>query len=305
MKTKTYIFWLWCMCLLSGTVKGQQDPQYTQYMYNTMAINPGYASAKDHTSFVALARTQWVGFSGAPETQTLSFQTPLGTTGLGLGINVINDILGPSQETIIEGNLAYRIRTSTKGNLALGFRVGGRMLNLDWSKGRFQQPDAVFNENINNRFLPSLGVGIYYFESNWYAGISVPNFLKTDHYSDLAESVAEEKLHYFIIAGYVFDLTNSIKFKPAILSKIVSGAPISMDLSANFLWMERFTLGMAYRWNDAISALAGLQVNERLFVGYSYDLTTSNFQNYNSGTHEALLRYNIFKQPKLKSPRFF
>lgn len=293
------------MCLLSGAIWGQQDPQYTQYMYNTMTINPGYAGSKDHTSFVALARTQWVGFSGAPETQTVSFQTPLGLSGLGLGINVMNDVLGPSQETAVEANLAYRIRTSERGNLALGFRAGGRLFNVDWSKGRFQQPDAVFNENVNNRFLPTLGVGLYYYESNWYGGISVPNFLKTDHYNDLAESVAEEKLHYFIIAGYVFDLTQSIKFKPAVLSKIVSGAPISMDLSANFLWMDRFTLGLAYRWNDAISALAGLQVNERLFIGYGYDLTTSNFRNYNSGTHEVLLRYDIFKQPKLKSPRFF
>lgn len=270
-----------------------------------MAINPGYASAKDYTSFAALARTQWVGFSGAPETQTMSFQTPLGVQGFGLGINVINDVLGPSQETTVEGNLAYKVKTSDKGNLALGFRLGLGMLNVDWSKGRFQQPDAVFNENINNRLLPRLGVGLYYFEPNWYAGISIPSILKIDHYDDIQESVAEERLHYFIIAGYVFDLTPSIKFKPAVLSKIVSGAPISTDLSANFLWMDRFTLGLAYRWGDAISALAGLQVNDRFFVGYAYDLTTSNFQNYNSGTHEVLLRYNIFKQPKLKSPRFF
>ncbi len=293
------------MCLLPSLIRAQQDPQYTQYMYNTMAINPGYAASKDYISFVALARTQWVGFSGAPETQTLSFQTPISTDGLGLGINMINDILGPSKETTLEGNIAYRIRTSENGNLSFGLRIGGRLFNVDWSKGRFQQPDAVFNENINNRFLPTLGAGLYYYESNWYGGIAIPNFLKTDHYNDLAESVAEEKLHYFIIGGYVFDLTSTIKLKPAVLSKIVSGAPVSVDLSANFLWMERFTLGIAYRWEDAISALAGLQVNDRFFVGYAYDLTTSNFQNYNSGTHEVLLRYNIFKQPKQKSPRFF
>lgn len=283
----------------------QQDPQFTQYMYNTLSINPGYAATKDYTSFVALGRTQWVGFSGAPETQTISFQTPLGNSGFGIGVNVMNDVLGPSQETTFEANLAYKVQISNRGNLALGFRLGAGMLNVDWSKGRFQQPDVVFNENINNRFLPRLGLGMYYFESNWYVGISVPSFLKIDHYDDIEESVAEEQLHYFAIAGYVFDLSKTIKWKPAILAKIVSGAPTSLDISSNFLWMERVTLGVAYRWKDALSALAGLQVTDSLFVGYAYDLTTSNFQNYNAGTHEVILRYNIFKKPKLKSPRFF
>ena len=274
-------------------------------MYNTMAVNPAYAGAKDHTSFVALGRTQWVGFSGAPKTQTLSFQTPLGYSGLGLGFNIMNDILGPSQETALEANLAYTIRTSEQGNLAFGMRVGGRVLNLDWSKGRFQQPDVVFNQNVNNRFLPTLGMGLYYFESKWYAGLSVPNFLRTDHYNDHIESVATERLHYFFITGYVFDINTNVKFKPAVLSKIVANAPLSVDVSANFLLKDRFTLGLAYRWKDAVSALVGIQVNDKLHIGYAYDLTTSNFQNYNSGTHEVFVRFDIFKQPKLKSPRFF
>lgn len=284
---------------------GQQDPQYTQYMYNTMTINPGYAASKDHSSFVALARTQWVGISGAPETQTFSFQTPLGYSGLGLGINILNDVLGPSEEIYLDANIAYTIQTSDNGNLAFGLRVGGRMLNIDWSKGRYQNTDVTFNQNVNNRFLPTLGAGLYYYKENWYAGISVPNFLRTDHYDDLIESVAAERLHYFLIAGYVFDIKESIKFKPAAIAKVVSGAPISIDLSANFLFSESFTAGLAYRWGDSISALFGLQVTETLNVGYAYDLTTSNYRNYNSGTHEVMLRYDIFKKPRLRSPRFF
>ncbi len=284
---------------------GQQDSQYTQYMYNTMSVNPAYAIAKDHTSFVALARTQWIGFQGAPETQTVSFQTPVGYSGFGLGITAMNDILGPSRETGIEVNIAYAVYLSKKGSLAFGLRVGGRTLSLDWSRGRFQQPDVVFNENINNRFLPTLGAGLYYYETKWYAGISVPNLLKTDHYDDSVESLAVEELHYFLIAGYVFDIGNTIRFKPAILSKVVFGAPVSVDFSVNVLFTDRFVLGLAYRWNDAISVLTGLQVTERLHMGYAYDLTTSNFQNYNSGTHEVFVKYDIFKQPKLKSPRFF
>ena len=305
MNTRNTILFIIGLYFVSNTIFGQQDPQYTQYMYNTMAVNPAYAGAKDHTSFVALGRTQWVGFSGAPKTQTLSFQTPLGYSGLGLGFNIMNDILGPSQETALEANLEYTIRTSEQGNLAFGMRVGGRVLNLDWSKGRFQQPDVVFNQNVNNRFLPTLGMGLYYFESKWYAGLSVPNFLRTDHYNDHIESVATERLHYFFITGYVFDINTNVKFKPAVLSKIVANAPLSVDVSANFLLKDRFTLGLAYRWKDAVSALVGIQVNDKLHIGYAYDLTTSNFQNYNSGTHEVFVRFDIFKQPKLKSPRFF
>ncbi|MFY0604947.1 MAG: type IX secretion system membrane protein PorP/SprF [Flavobacteriaceae bacterium] len=284
---------------------GQQDPQYTQYMYNTMMINPGYAGAKDYASFVALARTQWVGISGAPETQTFSYQTPIGYSGLGLGFNILNDVLGPSEEIYVDANIAYTIKTSENGNLAFGLRLGGRMLNIDWSKGRFQQADVTFNQNVNNRFLPTLGAGLYYHKENWYAGVSVPNFLRTEHYDDLIESVAIERLHYFFIAGYVFDLDASIKFKPAAIAKVVSGAPISIDISANFLFRETFTAGLAYRWDDSISALVGIQVNDRLNIGYAYDLTTSNYRNYNSGTHEVMLRYDILRTPKLKSPRFF
>lgn len=305
MTFKRSIYTAWILFLIPFVGFTQQDPEYTQYMYNTMTINPGYAASKDYTSLVALARTQWVGISGAPRTQTFSFQTSLGKSGLGLGMNIMNDEIGPSEELFFDTNIAYAIRTGEKGQLALGLRAGARMLNIDWSKGRFQQADVTFNENISNRFLPTLGMGVYYFEDRWYAGFSVPNFLKTEHYDDLEESVAAESLHYFLIGGYVFGLTPSIKFKPATLVKIVPGSPVSLDVSANFLYANRFTLGVAYRWEDSISALAGVQVLENLNIGYAYDLTTSDFRNYNSGTHEVFLQYDIFKQTKLKSPRFF
>lgn len=285
---------------------GQQDPQYTQYMYNTMSINPGYAGSNDYMSISTLARSQWVDISGAPETQTLSFHSPIGYTGIGIGMNIINDKLGPSQEIYFDANISYTIKTSEETNLAFGLRLGGRSFSLDWSKGIYQNPaDVVFNQDVNNKFLPTLGAGLFYYSEKWYAGLSVPNFLRTDHYNDRIESVAAERLHYFLIAGYVFDVTESILFKPAVIVKAVSGAPLSMDVSANFLFNEKFTLGVAYRWDDSISALLGIQVTESLNIGYAYDLTTSNYKNYNSGTHEVMLRFNIFREPTLKSPRFF
>jgi type IX secretion system PorP/SprF family membrane protein len=285
-------------------------------MYNTMSINPAYVGSKDYTSFVALARTQWVGVSGAPETQTFSFQTPIGN-GLGLGVNILNDVLGPSKEIYFDANFSYTVKISEEGKLAFGLRAGGRMLNLDWSKGKFQQSDVLYNENVNNQFSPILGAGLYYFQDNWYAGVSVPNFLETDDYNNIVESSStdvERGRDFFIIgysfditfiAGYVFDLSENLKFKPATIAKVIPGAPLSIDISGNFLFSEKFSIGLAYRWDDSVSGLIGLQVTESLNIGYAYDLTTSNYQNYNSGTHEVMLRYDIFKNLKLKSPRFF
>jgi len=287
------------------SVKAQQDPQYTQYMYNTMSINPAYAGSRGHFSMSAIARTQWVGIDGAPDTQTFSVSAPIGYSGIGLGLNIVNDELGPSTETSVDANISYSIYTSREGQLSFGLRLGARTLSLDWSKGTFQNSDPTFNDNINNKFLPTVGAGLYFHAPKWYVGLSVPNFLRTEHYDDLVESVSAESLHYFAIAGYVFDLTDNIKFKPAILSKIVLGAPLSVDVSANFLFNENFSLGVAYRLDDSISAILGFEVTESLSLGYAYDLTTSNYNNYNSGSHEVMLTFNIFQKARLKSPRFF
>lgn len=286
---------------------GQQDPQYTQYMFNTMSVNPAYVGSKGHSVINLLGRTQWVGVDGAPDTQTLSYDTPLGYSGVGLGINLVNDAIGPSTETYLDANVSYTVRTSEGGNLAFGMKLGGRFFNVDWSKGIYRdKADQQLSDPIN-RFLPTIGAGVYYYESNWYLGLAVPNILRSEHYDDVSGggSVATERMHFFLIGGYVFDLSDNVKFKPAVLSKIVSGAPLSLDVSANFLFNEKFRAGVAWRWGDSLSGLLGFQVSRSFQIGYAYDLTTSNYSNYNSGTHEVMLRYEIFKGQTMKSPRFF
>lgn len=288
--------------------KAQQDPQYTQYMQNTLSVNPAYAGSKEHTVINILGRSQWVGVDGAPRTLTLSYDTPLGYSGVGLGVNLVSDQLGPSSETYLDANVSYTIRTSNEGNLAFGLKLGGRLFNIDWSKGVFRDgQDRLLNTNINNRFLPTLGAGVFFYKEKWYLGGAVPNFIRTDHYDDVLNGgdVAAERLHFFFIGGYVFDLNETTKFKPTVFSKVVNGAPLSLDVSANFLFNEKFRIGAAWRWGDALSALLGLQVNDNLQIGYAYDLTSSDLANYNSGTHELMLRYEIFKEPTVKSPRFF
>ncbi|HBI40685.1 MAG TPA: hypothetical protein DDY16_07045 [Tenacibaculum sp.] len=228
-------------------------------------------------------------------------------SGVGLGINLANDVIGPSRETYIDANVSYTVRTSDIGNLSFGLKLGGRLFNIDWTKGVYRDKGDEQLEAPINRFLPTIGAGVYYYTNKWYVGLAIPNILRTDHYDDTLAggSVAVERMHYFFIAGYVFDLSESIKFKPAVLTKVVSGAPLSLDVSANFLFNEKFRAGVAWRWDDSISALLGFQITRPLHIGYAYDLTTSNYSNYNSGTHEVLLRYELFRPQTVKSPRFF
>ena len=305
MKSFLSIFLMCVMgiCFISST-QAQQDPQYTQYMFNTMSVNPAYAGSRGHAVISALGRTQWVGFDGAPDTQNLSYDSPLGYSGLGLGINLMNDKIGPSHEVYLDANVSYKIETGYEGNLAFGLRLGGRWLNIDWSLGKTNQEEDFPRVS---KILPTIGAGLYYYEPQWYIGLSVPNIIRTEHYD--AEiprgEVALERMHFFFITGYVFDINEDLKFKPALLVKGVSGAPVSLDVSANLLFSEKFRVGLGWRWDDSISALLGFQVSNSLLIGYAYDLTTSNYNVANSGTHEIMLRYEIFKEIRYRSPRFF
>ena len=295
------------LLVASITIHSQQDPQFTQYMFNTMIVNPAYVGSSGHGVINLLGRAQWIGVEGAPQTQTLSYDTPLGYSGIGLGINLMNDAIGPARETHIDANISYTVRTSKERNLSFGLKLGGRFFNIDWTKGEYRDKEDMQLSAPINSLLPSLGVGIYYHTENWYLGIAIPSLLRTNHYDDVTEggSVTEERMHYFLIAGYVIDLNERIKFKPALLTKAVSGAPLSLDVSANFLFNEKFRAGLAWRLGDAISTLLGFQISKSLQLGYSYDLTTSNYSNYNSGAHEILFRYEMFKAQTGKSPRFF
>jgi len=294
------------LCVISG-IKAQQDPQYTQYMYNTMSVNPAYAGSNEHGIINLLGRAQWVGVDGSPNTQTLSYDTPLGYSGVGLGINLTNDRVGPASEIFLDINGSYTIRTSDEGNLAFGLKLGGRHLNVDWNKGLIRHRDDKKLKGNINKFLPTIGAGVYYYTNKWYVGAAIPNFINSEHYDDATNGgdISQERLHLFLIGGYVFDLSETIKFKPAVLTKLVSGAPLSIDVSANFLFNEKFSTGLAWRWDDSISALIGFQASKNLNIGFAYDLTTSNYSNYNSGTYELMLRYEMFKEQTMKSPRFF
>lgn len=291
--------------LFTLTMMAQQNPQFTNYMYNTMTVNPAYAGQRETFSGLVLHRSQWVGLDGAPQTQTFGIHSPLKNEQIGLGLNVVNDAIGPSNETFVTGNFSYTLLLNDYDlKLSLGASAGVHFLNTDWSKGIFQNPDVVFNENVN-LISPTVGAGVYLHSRKYYIGMSVPNMLQTKHYSDFQESLATERMHFYLIGGYVFDLSPTVQFKPAFLTRAVSGAPLIFDISANFWFNEKLTLGAAYRWDDAVSVLAGVKISKSFQFGYAYDINTTGISNYNSGSHEFFLRYELNRVGKILSPRFF
>lgn len=307
---KLILFTLFTLSAVNGY--SQQDAQFTQYMYNTININPAYAGSRGVLSIFGLHRTQWVGIDGAPKTNTFSLNTPIKNSNIGFGLSVINDRIGPSDETAISADISYSIPTSDKYKLSFGIKATADLLNVDFTKLNIYNPgDPLAQYNIDNKFSPNVGAGIYYHSDKSYIGLSVPNFLETKHFDKGqnefgSNSIASEKMHYYLIAGHVFDLSPSLKMKPAFLTKMVKGAPLQVDLSANFIYNERFTLGAAYRWDAAASLMAGFQINNSLFLGYGYDMEVTKLANYNSGSHEVFLRYELFKKAeKVVSPRFF
>jgi type IX secretion system PorP/SprF family membrane protein len=294
-----------------ATLYAQQEAQFTNYMYNTMNINPAYAGSRGNLSVFGLHRTQWVGLDGAPTTNTFAIHSPIRESNVGVGLSFMNDVIGPSDESTISADFSYTINTSDTYKLAFGLRATAHLLNVDFSKLHiYNQGDALAQYNIDNRFSPNFGAGAYWYSENTYFGISIPNMLETLHFDKTqiaysANSVPYERMHYHIIGGKVFDINSDIQFKPAFLAKIVQGAPLQLDLSANFMFQEKFTLGAAYRWDAAMSALAGFQVNDNWFIGYGYDAEVTKLANYNSGSHELFLRYEFSRKKQVASPRFF
>jgi len=284
----------------------QQDAQYTQYMYNTININPAYAGSRGVMSIFGLHRTQWVGLDGAPTTNAFSINTPINNSNLGVGVSFVNDKIGPTNDNTISADLSYTIQTSEEFKLSFGIKASGNLFNLDVNRLNPADANDPNLQNFNNEFSPNFGAGIYLHSDKMYFGLSVPNFLQDSKYNDNEVAVFQERMNFYAIGGYVFDISPSVKFKPAFLTKLVTGSPLQVDASANFLFFDKLMLGAAYRWDAAMSALAGFQVTDGLFIGYSYDRETTQLRNYNSGSHEVFLRFELFnKVSKLVSPRFF
>ncbi|WP_420601362.1 type IX secretion system membrane protein PorP/SprF [Flagellimonas sp.] len=300
--------------LFSYACFGQQDAQYTQYMYNTQVVNPAYAGSRETLSFGVLGRTQWVNLDGSPQTGTFTINSPIGLyNNMGLGLSILYDQIGPATESNIVVDYSYSINTGLTGKLSFGLKAGLDILDVDFAQlNIFEPSDPFFQNNVDSKLQPQVGTGVYYNTDKFYVGLSVPNFLNSKHFDEsdvqnvTSESIAVERLHYFLITGYVFDLNENLKFKPATLLKMVSGSPLQWDFSTNFLINEKFTVGASYRWSASLSALAGFQITDSFFAGVAYDYQSTNIENYSDGSYEVFLRFDIFKKSdKVVTPRFF
>ncbi|KDN56496.1 PorP/SprF family type IX secretion system membrane protein [Flavobacterium seoulense] len=292
----------------------QQDPEYTHYMYNMNIVNPAYATGTQAMLDLGiLYRSQWAGAVGAPKTFNFFGHTSL-TKKVEMGLSVISDDIGDGakKEDNFYADFAYVLDLGSKSKLSLGVKAGFTSFKTNFNGFKFESGDSstdqAFAENVNSIF-PNVGVGAYYFTDNYYLGLSAPNLFSSKHIEESSgiNAFGSEKLHVFFTGGYVFNLSDSFKLKPAFMSKIVAGSAVSLDLSANVLFNEKFELGASYRFNDAVSGLMSIAVSSSIRVGYAYDYTTSNFGQFNSGTHEMFLLFNLDLLGKgyEKSPRFF
>ena len=289
---------------------GQQDAQYTQYMYNTVSVNPAYAGSRGNLSIAALHRSQWLGLEGAPKTQTLNAHSPIGYGGVGLGLSVVNDQIGPTSETYFDADFSYTIQLAAEKRLSFGLKGSAHLLDIRFSELTLDpnNPDATLQQDIQNRVSPNIGAGVYYHTDTFYAGLSVPRFLETTHFDESSLSTAKEQMNFYFISGYVWDFHPMWKFKPTLLTKMTLGAPLQVDVSANFMYNEKFIMGAAYRWDAALSAMVGFHISPAFLIGLSYDreITELGGAIFNDGSFEVILRYDFIRMVgNIKSPRFF
>ncbi|MEX0290131.1 MAG: type IX secretion system membrane protein PorP/SprF [Flavobacteriaceae bacterium] len=302
--------------------RAQREPQYTQYMYNIGSFNPAYVGTVETADISGLYRAQWIDIPGAPRTIRFGVNIPLANEKNGLGFNAISDQLGPTTQTYVDLAYSFQVNVSESAKLSFGIDAGGSFLNVDFSKGTFENPgEPILDRQLIREFYPTVGAGLFLYDESWYLGASVPNFLTDGIYNEDVATIVEDKLQFNFIGGYVFDLSDGLKFKPAFLVNYIAGAPVTINGSANFLISDVFTLGASYRSNNAVSGLAGFQISSGTFLGYSYDYNTNGLGAYNSGSHEVILKFYLGKggerssddgtksrkgKPKqIDSPRFF
>ncbi len=299
--------------LCGGAASAQQQPLYTMYMWNQLIINPGYAGSRDALTASAVWREQWVGLDGAPSTQVVSLHSPLPNEKLGVGLTVQNDRIGPTNNTGVWGDFAYRLQVTEKSKLSFGLRAGFGIYQADLRDlDNINANDPAFNQNVENNFLPNFGFGAYYYGNRGYVGLSSPTIIENELNSGNNGGSDFEDLnnrHYYLMAGYVFSLSRDslgVMFKPSTVVRVVNGADVSFDVSAMFLLKQKLWLGAAYRFQESVAAIASFQFTDHLQAGYSYDFGTNDLADYHSGTHEIMLTYDFFRnEVKTKNPRYF
>ena len=293
------------LLLLAFQMYGQQDPQYTQYMYNMNVINPAYAGSRENLSFGLLYRNQWTNIDGGPRTGTFFGHLPVGEK-VGLGASIIADEIGPVKETNAYVDFSYTLRLGGEHRLALGLKAGATFHNIGLTGIDLIDPnDPFFSQNINE-VTPNIGAGFFYYTDNYYFAVSVPNLLNSVHLDANGFKIGSETSHYFVTGGYVFQVSPNTKLKPSFLLKSAFDAPTSFDVNVNALFFEKFEIGASYRLDDSFSGLVNFLITPTVRVGYAYDAVSSDIKNYAPASHEVFLLFDLnFPKRVSRSPRYF
>lgn len=308
MKRGSYIRIPFLMVFLLAGIRclAQQDPMYSQYMFNGLLINPAYAGSHEAMSATILYRNQWQNIPGAPKTGTLTLDAPLKSEKVGLGLNLLVDKIGITRKTGIMGAYSYKIKFK-ESVLAAGLQMGYNFVTSDYTSVQYSengnQYDDAFMQDIHEKY-PSFGMGLYYYTNRFYAGLSIPEF--GSFFFGKPSYKLDQSVHYFFTSGYVFDLSQDIKFKPSVLAKYVSGAPLTMDFNATAWFFDFFALGASYRSGSSINMFTEIKMTPQLYLGYAYEYAYTDLRNFNTGTHELMLRYDFsFSRSKVLTPRYF
>ncbi len=289
--------------------QAQQEPVFVQYNFNTQVINPAYAGTWENLGFLVLGRHQWAGMDGAPTTYTLSVQSPTGFKNVALGLNVISDRAGFENRTMANVDYSYRLQLDRENYIRFGVKAGITNYSVNFSEyvGYPGDPeDPLFMGNPESKILGNFGIGAYFYSDDYYLGLSVPKILKNEFNNNFNNySTTAELQHIFLIGGYVYDVSDDVKFKPTFLTRFVWGAPVILDLSANFLLREKVWLGANYRLADSFGIVAQWIFDNRLRIGYGVEYSTSRLRSFHSGTHEVMVSYELGSLRKWSSPRMF
>lgn len=299
------------LAVMSNEALAQNQPMFTQYMFNEVYINPAYAGSRDNLSVTALRRMQWVGIDGAPTTNTLTAHAPIMGKRIGVGLTVVNDQIAVTKQTGVYASGAYRL-PMPKGTLSFGLQLGllshiERLADVSTSTAG----DDQFIANTDRVLVPNFGFGTFYKSENWYAGLSIPRMMENNVTASASATDVKNKVrlgswHYFLTGGLVKSINSNMRVRPNAMIKIAGGAPVEVDLSCDVVFHDKIWAGLAYRTGDAASLLLGGWITPQLRIGYSYDYTLSALQRFNSGSHEIMLGYDFsFKADKLMTPRFF
>ncbi len=290
-------------------LRAQQEPLYTQYMFNTVSVNPAYTGTRNAMNILLLSRLQWVGIDGAPRTYNFTMHTPLNNYKMGVGFSIVSDSYGPVTNSYFNFNYAYRINVTDKVILSMGLKGGIYNYYVGLNDLNPGNTDESISGNYEKKVNPNVGAGLYLYSDKWYLGLSVPTLIETNlsQYSSSSGEMTDLERHYYLMGGYVLNMNKDFKFKPSAIYTAVEGSSMSLDVTALFLYKNAFWFGASYRFGDAVALIANVQLNRQLMVGYSYDVTTSELSSYSNGSHEIVVSYDFdrFVKKKVVTPRYF